>query len=59
MVCWWHGLPGFTEGWVILKKQIVGCDLLLLIVMIRIESSKLGILLWCVGAINLINAVDG
>ncbi|ADQ75503.1 TPA: hypothetical protein ACHH9G_001817 [Staphylococcus aureus] len=40
MVCWWHGLPGFTEGWVILKKQIVGCDLLLLIVMIRIESSK-------------------
>ena len=34
------GLPGFTEGWVILKKQIVGCDLLLLIVMIRIESSK-------------------
>ncbi|EOA8514324.1 TPA: hypothetical protein ACWMJW_002833 [Staphylococcus aureus] len=46
VVCWWHGLPGlpglpgFTEGWVILKKQIVGCDLLLLIVMIRIESSK-------------------
>ncbi|WP_282593870.1 hypothetical protein [Staphylococcus aureus] len=40
MVWRWHGLPGFTEGWVILKKQIVGYDLLLLIVMIRIGLSK-------------------
>ncbi|HDE0483099.1 TPA: hypothetical protein ACK02H_002568 [Staphylococcus aureus] len=40
VVCWWHGLASFTEGWVILKKQIVGCDLLLLIVMIRIGLSK-------------------
>lgn len=51
MVCWWHGLPGFTEGWVILKKQIVGCDLLLLIVMIRIESSKYE---YCCGVLVLL-----
>ncbi|HCV7181658.1 TPA: hypothetical protein OWN67_000869 [Staphylococcus aureus] len=39
VVCWWHGLPSFTEGG-IFRKQAVGCDLLLLIVMIQIGLSK-------------------
>ena len=51
----WYGLPSFTEGWVIFRSKP-------LVVICYFNSNdvnwiiELDLRLWCVGAINLINA---
>lgn len=54
-----HGLASFHFEWWGIFRSNVCSDLLLLIVMIRIDYQSRNTKLWCVGVINLINAVDG